>query len=142
MTGDIDRLQFNKAVARLYELVSTIERATAGEAKTAAILTLLRLAAPMVPHLAEAAWAHLGQPGMIIDASWPIADPALLVNDNVTIAIQINGKLKDSFDAAKGADKAVIEALALARDKVVRALAGAAVKKVIIIPDRLVNLVV
>ena len=142
MTGDIDRLQFNKAVARLYELVSTIERATAGEAKTAAILTLLRLAAPMVPHLAEAAWAHLGQPGMIIDASWPIADPALLVDDNVTIAIQINGKLKDSFDAAKGADKAVIEALALARDKVVRALAGAAVKKVIIIPDRLVNLVV
>ncbi len=142
ITTDIDRLQFNKAVARLYELVSTIERAAAGAARTDAILTLLRLAAPMVPHLAETAWAHLGQPGMIIDAGWPIADPALLVDDAVTIAIQINGKLKDSFEAAKGADKAVIEASALARDKIVRALDGAAVRKIIVVPDRLVNLVV
>jgi len=142
ITADIDRLQFNKAVARLYELVSSIERAPAGAARRDAILILLRLVAPMAPHLAEDAWARLGQPGLIVDSPWPVADPALLVDDSVTIAVQINGKLKDSFVAAKGADKAAVEAEALARDKVVRAVAGAAIRKVIIVSDRLVNLVV
>ncbi|MBC7505775.1 MAG: leucine--tRNA ligase, partial [Sandarakinorhabdus sp.] len=142
ITADIDKLQFNKAVARLYELVSAIERTEAGAAKTDAILVLLRLVAPMAPHLAEEAWAHLGQPGLIVDAPWPVADPALLIDDIVTIAIQVNGKLKDSFEVAKGADKALVEAEAMARDKVVRALAGAAPKRVIVVADRLVNVVV
>ncbi len=141
VTADIHRLQFNKAVARLYELVSAIERAPASATRSDAILTLLRLAAPMVPHLAEEAWSHLGQHGMIVDAGWPVADPALLEDDTVTIAIQVNGKLKDSFEAAKGADRAAIEAEVLLRDKVVRALEGRAPKKVIVVPDRLVNLV-
>jgi leucyl-tRNA synthetase len=78
---------------------------------------------------------------MIVDAAWPVADPALLVDDTVTIAIQINGKLRDSFEAAKGAGKAAIEAEALGREKIVRALEGKAPKKVIVVPDRLVNLV-
>jgi leucyl-tRNA synthetase len=141
VTSDIDRLQFNKAVARLYELVSSIERAPAGPTRHEAIATLLRLCAPMVPHLAEEGWQALGQAGLIADAAWPVADPALLVDDTVTIAIQINGKLKDSFDMARGSDKAAVEAEVLAREKVVRALEGRAPKKVIIVPDRLVNLV-
>ena len=111
-------------------------------ARTEAILVLLRLVAPMAPHLAEEAWARLGQAGLVVDAPWPVADPALLVDDSVTIAVQVNGKLKDSFDAAKGADKAAIEAEALMREKVVRALGGAPIKKVIVVPDRLVNLVI
>ena len=142
ITADIDKLQFNKAVARLYELVSAIEKAPAGAAKTDAILVLLRLVAPMAPHLAEEAWAQLGQSGLVVDAAWPVADPALLVDDTVTIAVQVNGKLKDSFEAAKGADKAAIEAAALACDKVARTLAGAVPKKIIVVPDRLVNIVV
>jgi len=142
ITSDIDRLQFNKAVARLYELVSAVERASPGTVRTDAVLVLLRLVAPMAPHLAEEAWARLGQPGLVVDAPWPVADPALLVEDSVTIAVQVNGKLKDSFDAAKGADKATLEATALAREKVVRALADAPIKKVIVVPDRLVNLVI
>ena len=142
ITSDIDRLQFNKAVARLYELVSAIERASPGTVRTDAVLVLLCLVAPMAPHLAEEAWARLGQPGLVVDAPWPVADPALLVEDSVTIAVQVNGKLKDSFDAAKGADKATLEATALAREKVVRALADAPIKKVIVVPDRLVNLVI
>ncbi|KAB7647696.1 leucine--tRNA ligase [Polymorphobacter fuscus] len=142
ITADIDRLQFNKAVARLYELVSAIEKAAAGPGRTDAILILLRLVAPMAPHLAEEAWATLGQSGLVADAPWPVADPALLVDDVVTIAIQVNGKLKDSFETAKGADKAAVEAEALARDKIVRALGGLAPRKVIVVPDRLVNLVV
>ncbi len=141
ITADIDKLQFNKAIARLYELVSTIERAPGSPTRIEAVTTLLRLCAPMVPHLAEEAWVLFGQPGMIVDAPWPVADPALLVDDTVTIAIQINGKLKDSFEFARGADRAMVEAEVLGRDKVIRALEGRAPKKVIVVPDRLVNLV-
>ncbi|QYE35711.1 leucine--tRNA ligase [Polymorphobacter sp. PAMC 29334] len=141
VTADIDKLQFNKAVARLYELTSTIERAAPSIARTAAIDTLLTLAAPMIPHLAEEAWALRGHDGLIADAAWPVADPALLIDDTVTIAIQVNGKLKDSVEAAKGAPRETIEALVLARDKVVRALDGKPPRKVIVVPDRLVNLV-
>ncbi len=145
VTADIDRLQFNKAVARLYELVNTLERAAPSASRDAAVDTLIKLAAPMVPHLAEEAWAvraeARGHAGMIADADWPVADPALLVDDTVTIAIQINGKLKDSVEAAKGAPREAVEALVLARDKIARALDGKPPKKVIVVPDRLVNLV-
>ena len=141
VTADIDKLQFNKAVARLYELTTTIERAPPSTARTSAIDTLLILAAPMTPHLAEEAWALRGHTGLIADAAWPIADPALLIDDTVTIAIQVNGKLKDSVEAPKGAANDAVEALVLARDKVVRALDGKRPRKVIVVPDRLVNLV-
>jgi leucyl-tRNA synthetase len=141
ITTDIDKLQFNKAVARLYELVTAIERAPASVTRADGVLTLLRLVSPMVPHLAEEAWALLGRPGMVIDAGWPVADPVLLIDDTVTIAIQVNGKLKDSFEAAKGADKAALEAEVLAREKVVRALEGRTPRKIVIVPDRLVNIV-
>lgn len=142
VTEDIDRLQFNKAVARLYELVNAIERAGASATRGVAVRDLLRLVAPMCPHLAEEGWAALGEAGMICDAGWPVADPALLVDDAVTIAIQVNGKLRDSFETGKGRDRDALEAEVLGREKVVRALEGKAPRKVIIVPDRLVNLVV
>ena len=113
----------------------------ASASRAAAIDTLLQLAAPMIPHLAEEAWATRGHAGLIADAAWPVADPALLIADTVTIAIQVNGKLKDQVEAAKGAPREAIEALVLARDKVVRALDGKVPRKVIVVPDRLVNLV-
>ena len=141
VTADIDRLQFNKAVARLYELVNTLERAAPSASRGDAIDTLLKLTAPMIPHLAEEAWAARGHAGLIADAPWPVADPALLIDDTVTIAIQVNGKLKDSVEAAKGASREQVEALVLARDKITRALDGKTPRKVIVVPDRLVNLV-
>lgn len=141
VTDDIERLQFNKAVARLYELVNALERAPAGAARREAVITLVKLVAPMVPHLAEEAWALLGQSGLVCDAGWPVADPALLVDDEVTIAVQVNGKLKGDFTAAKGSDKAALEAAALALPGVVRTLDGATPRKVIVVPDRLVNIV-
>jgi len=99
----------------------------------------------MMPHLAEEAWAALPAAqrttAMIADAAWPAADPALLVDDEVTIAIQIAGKLRDTMTAAKGADKAALEAAALARPRIAELLGGAAPKKVIVVPDRLVNIV-
>jgi leucyl-tRNA synthetase len=138
---DIEALAFNKAVARIYELTSAIEKAAPSADRNAAVRTILLLAAPMMPHLAEEAWAALGEPGLVADAPWPEADPALLVEDEVTIAVQHKGKLRDTVTAPKGAPREQLEALALASEKVQRSLDGAEVRKVIVVPDRLVNIV-
>jgi leucyl-tRNA synthetase len=138
---DIEALSFNKAVARIYELTNATEKAPPSASRSAAIRALLLLAAPMMPHLAEEAWAAMGGEGLIAEAAWPSFDPALLVEDEVTIAIQVLGKLRDTITVAKGTAKDELEALALASDKVQRALEGKLVKKVIVVPDRLVNLV-
>jgi leucyl-tRNA synthetase len=138
---DIEALSFNKAVAKLYELVAAIEKAPPSASRANATRTLMRLVAPMVPHVAEEAWAAAGHDGLVADAAWPEVDAACLVEDEVTIAIQVNGKLLDTLTMPKGADRAVVEAAALASDKVVRLLDGKAPRKVIVVPDRLVNLV-
>ena len=121
----IDGLQFNKAVAQLYELTSAIEKAKPSATRTEAVRTLVQLVAPMAPHLAEECWALLGEAGLIADAAWPSFDPALLVDDQVTLAVQVNGKLRDTLSAPRGLDRAAAEALALASDKVQRQLNGA-----------------
>jgi leucyl-tRNA synthetase len=95
----------------------------------------------MAPHLAEQAWSALGKDGLIANADWPVADPRLLVDDQVTIAVQVNGKLRDTLTAPKGAPREDLEAMALASDKVAKSLEGKAPRKVIVVPDRLVNLV-
>ncbi|MCP3731555.1 leucine--tRNA ligase [Sphingomonas sp. MG17] len=141
VAADIEGLQFNKAVAKLYSLVNAIEKAAPSASRATAIRTIILLAAPMTPHLAEEAWAAMGQDGLIADAEWPDVDPALLVEDEVTIAIQVNGKLRDTVKAAKGEAKDALEAMALANPNVQRILEGAAPKKVIVVPDRLVNIV-
>ncbi|HEV8407904.1 MAG TPA: leucine--tRNA ligase [Sphingomicrobium sp.] len=137
----IDGLQFNKAVAQLYELTTAIEKATASQTRVAAERSLLLLIAPMAPHLAEECWALLGEEGMIADAPWPTFDPALLIDEEVTLAVQVNGKLRDTVTAPRGLDRASIEALALASGNVQRQLAGASPRKIIVVPDRLVNIV-
>ncbi|MBN8499836.1 MAG: leucine--tRNA ligase [Sphingomonadales bacterium] len=138
---DIAALGFNKAVARIYELTNATEKAAPSASRSAAIRTILLLVAPMMPHLAEEAWSMIGETGLIADAAWPPVDPALLVEDEVTVAIQVLGKLRDTVTVAKGLPRDELEALALASEKVQRALDGRAVKKVIVVPDRLVNLV-
>ena len=143
--ADIEALGFNKAVAKIHALANDIEKAKPSATRAEACLTLIRLVAPMMPHLAEEAWAALpaGQRAttLIADAAWPTADPALLVDDEVTIAIQIAGKLRDTMTLAKGLDKDAIEAAALARPRIAELLGGATPKKVIVVPDRLVNIV-
>ena len=139
---DIETLAFNKAVARIYELAGATEKSAPSVSRNEAIHTLLLLSAPMMPHLAEEAWSRLGEGGLIADAAWPTVDPAMLVEDEVTVAVQVRGKLRDTLKVAKGLSEGELEALALASDKVQRALDGGQVKKVIVVPDRLVNLVV
>ncbi len=139
--ADIEALAFNKAVAKTHELVNAIEKAPPSASRNTAVRTLAKLISPMLPHLAEEAWAHFGESGLISKQAWPRADLSLLVEANATIAIQINGKLRETLLVAKGTDKATLEALALASDKIIRSLAGSRPKKVIVVPDRLVNIV-
>jgi leucyl-tRNA synthetase len=141
VAADIEALGFNKAVARIYELTGATEKAAPSASRSAAIRALVHLAAPMMPHLAEEAWAAMGNTTLIADAPWPAVDPALLVDDEVTIAIQHMGKLRDTVTAPKGASKETLEALAMASANLQRSLDGAAVRKVIVVPDRLVNIV-
>lgn len=138
---DIEALSFNKAVARIYELTSAAEKAQPSASRNFAIRSVLMLVSPMMPHLAEEAWAKAGGEGLIADAAWPEVDPALLVEDEVTIAVQHMGKLRDTLTAPKGASKEDLEALALASEKVQRSIDGADIRKVIVVPDRLVNIV-
>jgi len=137
----IEALQFNKAVALLYTLTSAVEKAPASADRTAALDTLLRLVSPMAPHLAEETWSALGHGGLVADAAWPAVDPAMLVDDEVTVAVQVNGKLRDTLVLPKGAAREAAEAAALASDKVLAFLDGKTPRKVIVVPDRLVNLV-
>ncbi|MFN4039070.1 MAG: leucine--tRNA ligase [Erythrobacter sp.] len=140
VASDIEALGFNKAVARIYELTGAVEKAAPSASRSAAIRALVHLAAPMMPHLAEEAWAAMGE-GLIADAAWPEVDPALLVDDEVTIALQHMGKLRDTVTAPKGASKDQLEALAMASTNLQRSINGAAIRKVIVVPDRLVNIV-
>ncbi len=137
----IEGLQFNKSVAALYELTSAIERAQPSASRDEAIRTLLLLVAPGAPHLAEEAWSSRGGDGMIADAAWPTFDPAMLIDDEVTIAVQVNGKLRETMVVPRGTSREDAEAMALALPKIQTQLGGNDPRKVIVVPDRLVNIV-
>ncbi|WP_299814727.1 leucine--tRNA ligase [uncultured Jannaschia sp.] len=143
VTEGIEGFGFNKAVAKLYEFTNAINRSDAGgQARRDAMRTLAQLMAPMTPHLAEEVWSMMGGQGFVLEAPWPEADPALLEDDTVTLPIQINGKRRSEIAVAKDMDNAVIERLVLENEAVRRALAGAAPKKLIVVPGRIVNVVV
>jgi leucyl-tRNA synthetase len=128
-------------VAKLYELVTAIEKAPPSASRTAAGKALLRLIAPMMPHLAEEAHAAQGGEGLIADAAWPAVDPALLVDEEVTYVFQVNGKRRDQQSVPKGTPEDEVIAIALANSAVKQALGGQEPKRKIVVPDRLVNLV-
>ncbi|WP_206455858.1 leucine--tRNA ligase [Aurantimonas marina] len=151
VADDIERLAFNKAVARIYELVNTLaaslpkvsgdrDPAMKGAAREA-LSILVRLIAPMMPHLAEACWAELGEAGLVAAASWPSVDPALLRDDTITLPVQINGKKRGDLTMPVAAGKPDVEQAALALDFVQSALAGNAPKRVVVVPGRIVNVV-
>jgi len=151
VTGAIEKLRFNAAVAHIYELANALSFClqNAGPqpspdlafALREAAELLARIAAPMVPHLAEECWAALGYDTLIAEEPWPSPDQALLVEDTVTIAVQVNGKRRDELTIARDAAKEDIEAAALKLDNVVRAIGGRKIKKVVVVPQRIVNVV-
>ena len=105
-------------------------------------MTLAQLMAPMTPHLAEDIWERQGGEGLIADAAWPVADETMLVEDTVTLPIQINGKRRSEIAVPKDLSKDEVEKLALADEAVVKALAGGQPKKLIVVPGRIVNVVI
>ncbi len=147
----IEGLRFNVAVANVYEFANVLGSALAkpGDKAGAGFAWALREAleftvqmiGPMMPHLAEECWARLGYNTLLANQPWPKADPALLVDDQITIAVQVNGKRRDELTIARTAGSDEIEAAALRLEPVLRALEGRPVKKVIVVPQRIVNVV-
>jgi len=143
VTRAIEGFAFNKAVARIYELANAVAKSAAGgDSRREALRIMAQLMAPMVPHLAEEVWAKAGGQGMVVDAAWPKADPAMLVSDSVVLPVQINGKRRAEIEVPKDMPKDQIEAIVLADETVRRFMEGQAPKKLIVVPGRIVNVVV
>lgn len=146
VTDDLAKFHFNKAVARLREMTNMLGNMDGATGDDAIILRegyeyLVQLFAPMVPHITAELWSELGYDSILCEVPWPVADETLLVDDTVILPIQINGKRRDQLEVPKDMDKAEIEKLALASEKVQAALGGNAPKKVIVVPNRIINVV-
>ena len=143
VTEAFDGFRFNAGIARFYSFLNDLkrlERAAPAE-RRAAVKTLIVLINPIAPHLAESCWERLGGEGLVADASWPVFDPALAADAVLTLPVQINGKRRGEVQAPPGAADADVEAIALADEAVRRHLDGLSVRKVIVVKDRIVNIV-
>jgi leucyl-tRNA synthetase len=151
VSDDIERLRFNVAVAHIYEFANafgtslgSIETEPGGDYRWAvreAADILVCLISPMMPHLAEECWAVLGHATLVAVEPWPELEPGLLIEDTITLPVQINGKKRADVTVARDASKAEIEAAVLALEAVQRALEGRPPKKIIVVPNRIVNVV-
>jgi leucyl-tRNA synthetase len=150
VSEDVEKLRFNRCIAHIYEFANTLQAGLANAGNVSPDFAfavreagdiLVQLFHPMMPHLAEECWAALGHDTLLAMQSWPEVEPALLVEDTITLPIQINGKKRADVTVARDAGNADIEAAVLALDAVKRALDGKRPKKVIIVPQRIVNVV-
>ncbi|MGH6660117.1 MAG: leucine--tRNA ligase [Rhodospirillales bacterium] len=147
VSDDLDRFHFNKAIARIRELTNQLDGLDpkdpgAGWALRFGLETAVRLFGPMMPHLTGELWHSLGHETFLADEPWPVVDAAQLVEENVTIAVQVNGKLRGTLDLPKDSDRETAETAALALGNVVAAIGGKPVRKVIVVPNRIINVVV
>ena len=150
VTDDYGRRHtFNTAIAATMELLNAVSKFTDSNdsaqdnlvAQEALEISVAMLA-PVVPHFSHALWEYLGGEGAVIDAAWPAVDPSALVQDSLTLVVQVNGKLRSKLEVSKDASKAELEALALADDTVKKFTAEGEIRKVIVVPGKLVNIVV
>jgi leucyl-tRNA synthetase len=146
----IEKLHFNVCLAYIREFANALGEVLARPAQPSpdlvwavheAAVILVQLFAPMMPHLAEECWGVLGQPGLVSEANWPQIERDLLVEDTVMLVVQVNGKKRGEVTVARNAQNPEIEAAVLALDAVKQALGGNAVRKVIVVPMRIVNVV-
>jgi len=146
VTEHIEKFRFNSAVARIRELTNLLEELGDGPGAAAVMRegleVAVRLIGPMMPHLAEELWRALGHERLLADEAWPEFDPALIVEDTVTIAVQVNGKLRATVELARDCGQADAEAVALAQATVQRAMEGKPPRKIIVVPNRIINVVV
>lgn len=150
---DVERLRFNRCVAHAYELANALQAELAVKkdkpvspefitAMREAATFLIQIIAPMMPHLAEECWKELGFDRLVAETAWPKADHALIVENDITIPIQVNGKKRGEITISREADAKTVEAAVLALETVQAALEGKPVKKVVVVPQRIVNVVV
>ena len=145
VTDDIEAFRFNKAIARIRELTNLLETVKPDAATDGAlaegIAAALQLLNPFMPHLTEELWEALGNKEALAAQAWPVAIPAFLVDDSVTVAVQINGKLKTTIELPKDMDAKAAEAKVLELDAMREALKDKQVAKIIVVPNRIVNVV-
>jgi leucyl-tRNA synthetase len=139
VTGDLDRMAFNTAVAAMMEYLNRLQ---SGGATREDLLTLIKLLGPFAPHLGDEAWEKLGQAGFLLQASWPSYDEALTIDAVVTLGVQVNGKLRGDVQVARDAPEAEVREKAMAVPNVAKHLEGKTVRKVIVVPGKIVNIVV
>lgn len=146
VTGDLEKLHFNRAIARIRELSNAVLGLTGTDPGTVwvrrfGIETVIRLLNPMAPHVTEELWETLGQTTPLFRTEWPVAEQGLLVDDTVTLAVQVNGKVRAKISVVRDADTKQVEDIALSEENVQRSLDGKVPKKVIVVPNRIVNIV-
>jgi leucyl-tRNA synthetase len=137
---EMDALRFNTAIAKLIELNNAVTKLDATPRSVAEALVLM--VAPLAPHVAEELWSKLGHSGTLTYHDFPVADPAYLVDDTIEYPVQVNGKLRGRVVVATGAERATVQAAALADERVQAALDGASPKKVIVVPGKMINVVI
>jgi len=147
VSDDLDRFHFNKAVARIRELSNVIQDLKGTDENSQWLArfgmeTIIRLINPMTPHIAEALWRQMGHDQMLVDTLWPVADPAMLVDNVIEVAVQVNGKRRGSVQLTRGCAKDVAEREAVALKNVAQAIGGKPIRKIIVVPDRIINVVI
>lgn len=148
VTRGIKEFRFNTSVAQIHEFANALKKAENAKgpgvatARRFALKTLAQLVSPFAPHVAEESWASLGGEGLVTSAPWPVADPKLMSSDTLTLPVQVNGKKRGEIQVDKSADKSTIEEIALSDPKVAAFLADKTVKKIIVVPGRIVNIVI
>lgn len=140
MTRDTEALDYNTAIAAMMEYVNALREA--GAASTALVEPLVVMLAPYAPHFAEECWERLGHDTSVMDATWPAFDAALVLDQQVEIVVQVNGKVRGRIAVPRGTGEAAAVAAAKTEGAVRTAIHGKEVRKVVFVPDRVVNLVV
>jgi len=146
VSEDLDRFRFNKAVARIRELTNMLDGLDKSSDGAAWVLrdgyeTVVRLIGPIMPHLGEELWELLGHQSTLASAPWPSVDETLLQDDNVTVAVQVNGKLRGTIEVPMDMEKQLVETAALELSSVINVVSGKTIRKVIVVPNRIVNVV-